>query len=243
MVTLTIWALTYLLILVTWKIPKEKVMSMSKYTMLIISRLVQGEKCDKYVVKGARLNLYPVGFNIYKCSRGVKKPEKRVGVKTLKKWSGIAPRLIKEIMKLVIIQMSKKHTQLNCLYYSIISKGKKDSINFFTILRIVFLFFSLIYYIGTKIKYIRRKEVINEISNDIEFRGSEEKLQMIRKKRGYEVFRFEDETGSKNFLLWLISLMMCVVSILWFVVVCIVASYQSEKSNKVRLIGVYEASS
>ena len=54
-------------------------------------KVVQGEKCDKYVVKGARLNLYPVGFNIYKCSRGVKKPEKlKVGVKTLKKLVGDA---------------------------------------------------------------------------------------------------------------------------------------------------------
>lgn len=54
-------------------------------------KCVQGEKCDKYVVKGARLNLYPVGFNIYKCSRGIKKPEKlQVGTKTLKKMVGDA---------------------------------------------------------------------------------------------------------------------------------------------------------
>lgn len=52
-------------------------------------KCVQGEKCDKYVVKGARLNLYPVGFNIYKCSRGIKKPEKlQIGAKTLKKMVG-----------------------------------------------------------------------------------------------------------------------------------------------------------
>ena len=83
-------------------------------------------KCDKYVVKGARLNLYPVGFNIYKCSRGVKKPEKlRVGVKTLKKWSGIAPRLIKRNYEISYNTDEQETYSLNCLYYSIISKGKK----------------------------------------------------------------------------------------------------------------------
>lgn len=29
---------------------------------------------DKYYIKGGRLHLYPTGFNIYRCSRGVKRP-------------------------------------------------------------------------------------------------------------------------------------------------------------------------
>lgn len=33
-----------------------------------------GEKKKKYYVKGARLNLYPANFNLYRCSRGIKKP-------------------------------------------------------------------------------------------------------------------------------------------------------------------------
>lgn len=30
---------------------------------------------SKAVIKGARLKLYPPGFNLYRCSRGVKRPE------------------------------------------------------------------------------------------------------------------------------------------------------------------------
>lgn len=35
----------------------------------------QGRKVKKAVIKGARLHLYPPGFNLYRCSRGVKRPE------------------------------------------------------------------------------------------------------------------------------------------------------------------------
>lgn len=35
----------------------------------------QGRKVKKAVIKGARLHLYPSGFNLYRCSRGVKRPE------------------------------------------------------------------------------------------------------------------------------------------------------------------------
>lgn len=35
----------------------------------------QGQKQKKAVIKGARLHLYPPGFNLYRCSRGVKRPE------------------------------------------------------------------------------------------------------------------------------------------------------------------------
>lgn len=34
-----------------------------------------GTKQKKAIVKGARLHLYPAGFNLYRCSRGVKRPE------------------------------------------------------------------------------------------------------------------------------------------------------------------------
>ena len=35
----------------------------------------QGQKQKKAIIKGARLHLYPPGFNLYRCSRGVKRPE------------------------------------------------------------------------------------------------------------------------------------------------------------------------
>ena len=73
------------------EVPKNKVMEYEQVYDVNNIKVVQGEKCDKYVVKGARLNLYPVGFNIYKCSRGIKQPEKlKVGLKTLKKLVGDA---------------------------------------------------------------------------------------------------------------------------------------------------------
>lgn len=34
----------------------------------------QGQQHKKAVIKGARLWLYPPGFNLYRCSRGVKRP-------------------------------------------------------------------------------------------------------------------------------------------------------------------------
>lgn len=34
----------------------------------------QGEKKEKYYIKGARLNMYPPNFNLYRSSRGIKKP-------------------------------------------------------------------------------------------------------------------------------------------------------------------------
>ena len=35
----------------------------------------RGQKQRKAVIKGARLHLYPPGFNLYRCSRGVKRPK------------------------------------------------------------------------------------------------------------------------------------------------------------------------
>lgn len=35
----------------------------------------QGNRKRKAVIKGARLHLYPPGFNLYRCSRGVKRPQ------------------------------------------------------------------------------------------------------------------------------------------------------------------------
>lgn len=35
----------------------------------------QGRKVKKAVIKGARLHLYPSGFNLYRCSQGVKRPQ------------------------------------------------------------------------------------------------------------------------------------------------------------------------
>lgn len=38
-------------------------------------RLRESRDKSKAVIKGARLHLYPPGFNLYRCSRGVKRPE------------------------------------------------------------------------------------------------------------------------------------------------------------------------
>lgn len=38
-------------------------------------RLAETKDKSKAVIKGARLKLYPPGFNLYRCSRGVKRPE------------------------------------------------------------------------------------------------------------------------------------------------------------------------
>lgn len=35
----------------------------------------QGKRRKKAIIKGARLHLYPPGFNLYRASRGVKRPE------------------------------------------------------------------------------------------------------------------------------------------------------------------------
>ena len=41
----------------------------------LVERIIDGEK--KSVVKGGRLHMYPVGFNFYRCSRGIKRPEQK----------------------------------------------------------------------------------------------------------------------------------------------------------------------
>lgn len=41
------------------------------------NRLAMSKDKSKAIVKGARLNLYPPGFNLYRFSRGVKRPEIR----------------------------------------------------------------------------------------------------------------------------------------------------------------------
>ena len=38
-------------------------------------RLTESKNGEKAVIKGARLKMYPAGMNLYRCSRGVKKPE------------------------------------------------------------------------------------------------------------------------------------------------------------------------
>lgn len=40
-----------------------------------VGRLAETKDKSKAVIKGARLKLYPPGFNLYRCSRGVKRPE------------------------------------------------------------------------------------------------------------------------------------------------------------------------
>lgn len=39
------------------------------------TRLAESKDKSKTVIKGARLNLYPPGFKLYRCSQGVKRPE------------------------------------------------------------------------------------------------------------------------------------------------------------------------
>lgn len=52
----------------------------------------QGQKQKKAVIKGARLHLYPPGFNLYRCSRGVKRPEvQKMTEREVRKIIGKAP--------------------------------------------------------------------------------------------------------------------------------------------------------
>lgn len=51
----------------------------------------QGHKQKKAIIKGARLHLYPSGFNLYRCSRGVKRPE------MLHMTEGEAQEIIKDV--------------------------------------------------------------------------------------------------------------------------------------------------
>ena len=44
-------------------------------TKIIENTDENGKKTKKAIVKGARLHLYPPKFNIYRCSRGIKKPD------------------------------------------------------------------------------------------------------------------------------------------------------------------------
>lgn len=44
-------------------------------TKIIESTDENGEKTKKAIVKGARLKMYPPKFNIFRCSRGIKKPD------------------------------------------------------------------------------------------------------------------------------------------------------------------------
>lgn len=41
----------------------------------VMSQDNQGKIIKKAVIKGARLRLYPPGFNLYRCSRGIKRPQ------------------------------------------------------------------------------------------------------------------------------------------------------------------------
>ena len=38
--------------------------------------MVNDKLSDKAIIKGARLSLYPTGFRIYRCSKGIKHPLK-----------------------------------------------------------------------------------------------------------------------------------------------------------------------
>lgn len=61
------------------EVDENKINTDVDYTSEISSVAMKGcvfvEKENKKFIKGARLHLYPVGLNIYRCSKGIKKPD------------------------------------------------------------------------------------------------------------------------------------------------------------------------
>ena len=66
-----IWKLKKMQLQIDYKEKRER--ELDSKLKIIDDRI---EKHKKSFVKGGRLSLYPSGFNIYRCSRGIKRPVK-----------------------------------------------------------------------------------------------------------------------------------------------------------------------
>lgn len=83
-----------------------------------------GQKITKQYIKGARLHMYPAGFNLYRCSKGIKKPEKEImtAEKAEKKTSGSTLTFERTI------RLSDEQTEFeNTINYRYYNKIRKDS--------------------------------------------------------------------------------------------------------------------
>lgn len=83
----------------------------------------QGRKVKKAVIKGARLHLYPSSFNLYRCSRGVKRPQ----VMQMSEWEaqeiiGAAPLTYE---KTIAVTDSEGQT-VNIINYRQYNRAKKE---------------------------------------------------------------------------------------------------------------------
>lgn len=86
----------------------------------------QGRKQKKTVIKGARLHLYPPGFNLYRCSRGVKRPEmQHMTEGEAQKFIGTAP-LVYEKTIAVIDEAGETRNIINYRQYNRARHSGKD---------------------------------------------------------------------------------------------------------------------
>lgn len=82
----------------------------------------QEKKERKSVIKGARLNLYPTGFNLYRCSRGIKRPIIfKTTEKQAQKLIGNTPKVYEKTVALI-----DNETIVNIINYRQYNKNYKS---------------------------------------------------------------------------------------------------------------------
>lgn len=83
-----------------------------------------GKKCKKAIIKGARLYFYPTGFNIYRHSRGIKKPEiyETTEAEAMKELGGTVLTYEKTIQ---LSDDGKIINQINYRHYNALKKEKE----------------------------------------------------------------------------------------------------------------------
>lgn len=71
-----IWGLGFVSINTLKNIDNVGVYLTAYLSNLDVSDIIKNNKNDKSIIKGLRLKMYPTGFRIYRCSKGIKKPIK-----------------------------------------------------------------------------------------------------------------------------------------------------------------------
>lgn len=85
----------------------------------------EGKKVTKAFIKGARLNMYPPKFNIYRCSRGIKKPDVMyITEREARKKVGDATPTFEKTVE-ITDETSDFHNVLNYRQFNI-ARGKKQ---------------------------------------------------------------------------------------------------------------------
>lgn len=98
-----------------------------------------GEKCDevkrtrgggaKRIVKGGRLKLYPAGMNVYRCSRGIKKPEEH-WIETSEDASELEAACdgLEPYVRRYRVELEKVVIEVTKYYYNVKRKRKKPQV-------------------------------------------------------------------------------------------------------------------